>query len=77
MTDTQLFTKYILYINEQKEMICLLYVIQLSDRVYNVTFPAYALYSLRRIQLSDRVYNVTFPAYDLYSLRRSRREYRA
>ena len=27
----------------------ILYVIQLSDRVYNVTFPAYALYSLRRI----------------------------
>ena len=25
----------------------ILYVIQLSDRVYNVTFPAYALYSLR------------------------------
>ena len=55
-------------------MVIILYVIQLSDRVYNVTFPAYALYSLRRI--SDRVYNVTFPAYALYSLRR-RREYRA
>ena len=26
----------------------ILYVIQLSDRVYNVTFPAYDLYSLRR-----------------------------
>ena len=51
----------------------ILYVIQLSDRVYNVTFPAYDLF----IQLSDRVYNVTFPAYDLYSLRRSRREYRS
>jgi hypothetical protein len=25
----------------------ILYVIQLSDRVYNVTFPAYDLYSLR------------------------------
>jgi hypothetical protein len=51
--------------NSEWEII--LYVIQLSDRVYNVTFPAYDLYSLRRI----------FPAYDLYSLRRSRREYRA
>ena len=29
----------------------LLYVIQLSDRVYNVTFPAYDLYSLRRIYI--------------------------
>jgi hypothetical protein len=27
---------------------CTLYVIQLSDRVYNVTFLAYDLYSLRR-----------------------------
>ena len=26
----------------------ILYVIQLSDRLYNVTFPAYDLYSLRR-----------------------------
>jgi hypothetical protein len=25
----------------------ILYVIQLSDRVYNVTFPAYDVYSLR------------------------------
>ena len=30
----------------------LLYVIQLSDRVYNVTFSAYALYSLRRTDLT-------------------------
>ena len=29
-------------------MSVILYVIQLSDRVYNVTFPAYDLYSLRR-----------------------------
>ena len=27
--------------------VIILYVIQLSDRVYNVTFPAYDLYSLR------------------------------
>jgi hypothetical protein len=26
----------------------LLYVIQLSDRVYNVTFPAYDVYSFRQ-----------------------------
>jgi hypothetical protein len=32
--------------NSEWEII--LYVIQLSDRVYNVTFPAYDLYSLRR-----------------------------
>jgi integrase len=29
----------------------ILYVIQLSDRVYNVTFPAYVLYSLRRSRI--------------------------
>jgi hypothetical protein len=36
-----------------------LYVIQLSDRLYNVTFPAYALYSLRlRLrEYRSRVYN--------------------
>jgi hypothetical protein len=32
----------------------ILYVIQLSDRVYNVTFPAYDLYSLRRIRREYR-----------------------
>jgi hypothetical protein len=30
--------------------IVILYVIQLSDRVYTVTFPAYDIYSLRRRQ---------------------------
>ena len=35
--------RFVIYVD------CLLYVIQLLDRVYNVTFPAYDIYSLRRI----------------------------
>ena len=45
----------------------ILYVIQLSDRVYNVTFPAYDLYNVT-FPAYD-LYNVTFPAYDLYEYR--------
>jgi hypothetical protein len=33
--------------NAQCSVEKIIYVIQLSDRVYNVTFPAYDIYSLR------------------------------
>jgi hypothetical protein len=59
-----------------------LYVIQLSDSVYNVTLQLDVVFKKKKVKyviylLSDRVYNVTFPAYDVYSLRLRLREYRS
>jgi hypothetical protein len=43
-----------------------IFVIQLSDRVYNVTFPAYALYSLRLRLREYRVFlDVPFRTSDI------------
>ena len=46
----------------------ILYVIQLSDRVYNVTFPASDIYSLRRIWRSRREYISEAGNVTLYTL---------